>query len=267
MKPSRMKEDFCCFLELLHWLQSANIASTKSDELVPFSTGLVFADNRINTQNYKEKGMRIHDLLYGGNLTNKIGLKLKTKNFHNLKKVMKINNKKVILSHCLLFIRFSSIFQRNLTVAESLAYELTVFPVFSFTQSSTWGILIKQNWNDVSKIMLFHLQVARVTIYSSRMANPSNTLAIWKIVYWDCQKFQEPYQGLWETHNRHFRWFMKQAPRTTSINEEQKFQWMCWNSNNRTKAMFIIENEIPHQHNKQEPVYWISWKIPSFARD
>ena len=41
--------------------------------------------------------------------------------------MVNINNNKVILAPFLLFNRFSSISQRNLTVAESLAYELTMF--------------------------------------------------------------------------------------------------------------------------------------------
>ena len=74
-------------------------------------------------------------------------------NFHNLKKVMKINHKNIILAPFLLFNRISSISQRNLTVAESLAHELTV------------KIIIKQNSENMSKIRLTHFKVATLTSY------------------------------------------------------------------------------------------------------
>ena len=85
-----MKEDFRCFLELLYWFPSVDIASTKPDELVSFFTGLVCVDNRINTLNSEEIGMKMHSLSDGGNFTDKMSLKLKIKKFDNLNKVMKI---------------------------------------------------------------------------------------------------------------------------------------------------------------------------------
>ena len=95
-----------------------------------FSTGLFYADNRVNTPNSDEIGMKMHAFIRWGKFHKQNELEIE--NFDNLKQVMKINNKNVILVPFQVFSRFSSISQRNITVAESLAYELTVFPMNLF---------------------------------------------------------------------------------------------------------------------------------------
>ena len=104
--------------------------------------------------------MKMHAFIRWGKFQKQNELEIE--NFDNLKQVMKINNKNVILAPFQVFSRFSSISQRNITVADSLAYELTVFPMNLFDS----GILIKRNYEYMSKIRLSHLQMATLTTYS-----------------------------------------------------------------------------------------------------
>ena len=71
-------------------------------------------------------------LLEGNNFKSQVCLKLKCKNFDSLKKKVKINNKSVVLKPYKLFNRQAVVSKRNLTVAESLGYELTVLPASLF---------------------------------------------------------------------------------------------------------------------------------------
>ena len=67
-------------------------------------------------------------MLDGGNFTDKISLKMKCKFFSALKKNIRINNKRVVLEPFKLFNRLAIVLQRQLTVHESLRYELTILP-------------------------------------------------------------------------------------------------------------------------------------------
>ena len=71
-------------------------------------------------------------LLDGGDFTSKFSVKMKCKNFDVLKQRVKVNNKAVILVSFKLFQRLSLAAERQLSLVDSLSYELTILPTSIF---------------------------------------------------------------------------------------------------------------------------------------
>ena len=128
LQPARITKDFECFEKLLTWFESTALEDTDPNKLVSFSTGKICDDGVVNSHESRKVGIQIHKMLDGGNFTDKISLKMKCKNFSALKKKVNINNKHVVLEPYKLFNRLAIVSQRQLTVHESLGYELTILP-------------------------------------------------------------------------------------------------------------------------------------------
>ena len=96
------------------------------EKLCSFSLGYICTSNEINTPEAELIGRKMLTLLDGGTFSSKLPMSLKCKSFDFLKKSVKVSNKKVVLEPLKLFNRLMIIIERNLTVEESLAFELIV---------------------------------------------------------------------------------------------------------------------------------------------
>ena len=124
--------DLDCVKKFFTWFEEKLLGNTDSTKLVSFSTGLVSCD--INCNEAESVGMHIQKTLDQGTITTKILLKHKSTTFASLKKKVRVgsNQKTAILQPFKLFNRLTVSSQRNLTVQQSLRYELTPLPTYFF---------------------------------------------------------------------------------------------------------------------------------------
>lgn len=115
--------------------------------------GIVYEDDKVNCYLATDVGVTLQSEIDGGDFTSyKLALKKKCGNFESLKKPLKINNKAVVLEPYKLFQRMSVAAERKLTVADSLQYELTVYPASLFDngmmRDSPWSASEREGWSD-----------------------------------------------------------------------------------------------------------------------
>ena len=102
--------------------------------LVSFSTGFTSTgNNSVNTERTAEVGREMQIKLVGQSVTLTMDGKSKVQALSSLRKIPKVNEKKIHLDSLILFNRLVIFAQRDMTVKVSLEYELTTFPLSLFS--------------------------------------------------------------------------------------------------------------------------------------
>lgn len=137
LTPSSMKKDFTVFKKAYDWMVENLCLDQETDVLMSFSTGLFSKEGdkseEVNADCAFEVGTSIQQSLDGGCFTDKMSSKCKVKNLAHLQKPVRVSAEtSVTVDSLILFNRLSGIAQRELTLSESLAYELTQMPLSLF---------------------------------------------------------------------------------------------------------------------------------------
>ena len=137
MTPSSMKKDFAAFQKAYNWLKETLSLDQEPDVLMSFSTGLFSKQGEnsdvVNPDCSFEVGTEIQQSFDGGCFTDKMSAKSKVKNLAHLRKPVRVSaDTSVVVDSLILFNRLSSIAERELSLFESLAFELTQMPLSLF---------------------------------------------------------------------------------------------------------------------------------------
>ena len=136
LTKTRMKRDAEAIGLVLKWFEQNNPFDHDRDNklLVSFSTGFTSkAGDAVNAERAVEVGREMQIKLNGQSVTSTMELKFKVQALSSLKKLPKLNEKKIHLNSLKLFNRLIIIAQRDMTVETSLEYELTPFPLSLFS--------------------------------------------------------------------------------------------------------------------------------------
>ena len=135
------------------------VAERESSVMVSFNTGLVSNDDKVvNPDKATEVGLMIQESHDGLNYEETMHSKLKVKPLTQLnKKPVKVNGKDVYIDTMKLFTRLMVIGERELSIRESLCYELTSYPTAIFdekqcmrkTNKATLGATLKSKFPSV----------------------------------------------------------------------------------------------------------------------
>ena len=150
-----MKRDAEAVELVLKWFEENKPFDNDRDKelLVSFSTGFTSTGNdSVNAERAAEIGMEMQIKLDRQSVTSTMDVKTKIKALSSLRKIPKVNEKKIHLDSLKLFNRLIIFAQRDMTVETSLQYELTPFPLSLF--SSKDQKMNKANKADFSKISL-----------------------------------------------------------------------------------------------------------------
>lgn len=131
---SNMKKDADAITRILMWLKDNDpfYQDRHADMLISLSTGLNSKDGVINPEKVEEVGQSIQQSLDNGSFLSKFPSKMRVKPLSHLTKTLKIKDKEVVIQSLKLFNRLIIISERELTVKDSLAYELTPLPMSLF---------------------------------------------------------------------------------------------------------------------------------------
>ena len=129
---SRMKDDYEKVVKLVEWFKTTDLLQTDAQKLVSFETGEVCTDGRVNCHMASDIGKEMQVALDGGTFVSKVSRKSKCDNFTVLRKKLKVNQKAVHLAPYELFHRLTVAAERQLTVKDSLWWELTIQPTSLF---------------------------------------------------------------------------------------------------------------------------------------
>ncbi|KAK1893893.1 Chromosome-associated kinesin KIF4 [Dissostichus eleginoides] len=133
---TQMKRDAEAIDLALQWFEENNPFDLDRDKelLVSFSTGFrSTGDDPVNAETAAEIGREMENKLDGQSVTSTMEVKSKVQALSSLRKIPKINEKKIHLDSLKLFNRLIIFAQRDMTVETSLAYELTPFPLSLFS--------------------------------------------------------------------------------------------------------------------------------------
>ncbi|KAF3835714.1 hypothetical protein F7725_028272 [Dissostichus mawsoni] len=133
---TQMKRDAEAIDLALQWFEENNPFDPDRDKelLVSFSTGFrSTGDDPVNAERAAEIGREMQIKLDGQSVTSTMEVKSKIQALSSLRKIPKINEKKIHLDSLKLFNRLIIFAQRDMTVETSLAYELTPFPLSLFS--------------------------------------------------------------------------------------------------------------------------------------
>ena len=131
-----MKKDFEDFTKVLTWFQDTVSFDHKKEDLVSYSSGLISSKGRdeVNAETADTVGESIQTILDGLSFVDTISTKQKVKNLSSLKKGVEIQKQKVVSESLKLFTRLTIASQRDLTIKDSLGYELTTLPMSLFDE-------------------------------------------------------------------------------------------------------------------------------------
>ena len=136
LAKTRMKRDTEAIGLVLKWLEENNPFDLDHDKqlLVSFSTEFTStADDAVNAERVAEVGREMQINLDGKSVTSTMQVKFKVQALSSLRKIPKVNEKKLHINSLKLFNRLIIISQRDMTVETSLQYELTPFPLSLFS--------------------------------------------------------------------------------------------------------------------------------------
>lgn len=138
MASSARKKDFNGFQSAYAWFeQRFHYEEQESDVLMSLSTGLISKYSgegaiEVNADLAIAVGVAIQESLDGGSFVDKMSTKSKVKNLSLLKKPVKVSNVSVVVDLLKLFFRLIAISEREISLKESLSYELTQLPLALF---------------------------------------------------------------------------------------------------------------------------------------
>ena len=132
LAKTRMKRNTEAIGRALKWFEENNPFDHDRDKqlFVSFSTGFTStAYGAVNAERAAEVGREMHIKLDGQSVTSTMEMKFKVQALSSLRKIPKVNEKKIHLNSLKLFYRLIIFAQRDMTVETSLQYELTPFTV------------------------------------------------------------------------------------------------------------------------------------------
>ncbi|CAB4039507.1 Hypothetical predicted protein [Paramuricea clavata] len=147
LTKTRMKRDAEAIGLVLKWFEENNPFDHDRDNklLVSFSTGFTSKEgDAVNAERAVEVGREMQIKLNGQSVTSTMELKFKVQALSPLRKLPKLNEKKIHLNSHKLFNRLIIIAQRDMTVETRSEYELTPFPLSLFSNQD-------QRMNKVNK--------------------------------------------------------------------------------------------------------------------
>lgn len=136
LSKTRMMRDAEAISLVFKWLEENNPFdhNREKDLLVSFSTGFTStSDDAVNAETAADVGREMQVKLDGQSVTTTMEVKFKVQTLSSLRKLPKVNEKKLYLNSLMLFNRLIIIAQRDMTVETSLKYELTPLPLSLFS--------------------------------------------------------------------------------------------------------------------------------------
>lgn len=136
LAKTRMKRDAEAIALALKWFEENNPFDHNRDRqlLVSFSTGFTStANDAVNAERAAEVGREMQKKLDGQSVTSTMEVKFKVQALSSLRKIPKVNEKKIHLNSLRFFNRLIILAQRDMTVETSLEYELTPLPLSLFS--------------------------------------------------------------------------------------------------------------------------------------
>ena len=117
------------------WFDENNSFDNRDKQLlVSFSTGFTStADDAVNAERAAEVERDMQIKQDGQSVTSTMEVKFRVQALSSLRKIPKVNDKKIHLNSLKLFNRLIIFAQRDMTVETSLEYELTPFPLSLFS--------------------------------------------------------------------------------------------------------------------------------------
>ena len=111
--------------------------SDDKNKLISYTTGLISHKEKddVNPEQCLSVGLALQKELDGLTLVDKMRVKGEVTNLCQLKKTVKLNDRKVVIDSMKLFNRLILIADRETTIEESLKFELTVVPMSLFDDS------------------------------------------------------------------------------------------------------------------------------------
>ena len=138
LAKTQMKRDAEAVELVLKWFDENKPFDNDRDKelLVSFSTGFSSTgDDTVNAERAAEVGREMQIKLDGQLVTSTMPVKSKVQTLSSLRKIPKVNEKKIHIDSLKLFNRLIIIAQRDMTVETSLEYELTPFPLSLFSSN------------------------------------------------------------------------------------------------------------------------------------
>ena len=140
--------------------------------LVSFSTGFTSTgDDPVNAERAAEVGREMQKKLDGQSATSTMEVKSKVQALSSLRKIPKINEKRIQLDSLKLFNRLIIFAQRDMTVETSLEYELTPVPLSLFSNHD-------QKMNKANKAGFSKTSLKELTDLLDLAKQPCSTLVV-----------------------------------------------------------------------------------------
>ena len=140
--------------------------------LVSFSTGFTStANDAVNAERAAEVGREMQTKLDGQSVTSTMEVKFKVQALSLLRKIPKVNEKKIHLNSLKLFNRLIIFAQRDMTVEASLAYELTPILLSLFSNKD-------QKMNKANKAAFSKTSLKKLTVPLDLTDQPCSSLVI-----------------------------------------------------------------------------------------
>ena len=174
LAKTRMKRDAEAIVLVLKWFEENNPFDKDRDKklLVSFSTGFTSTDNdAVNAERAAEVGREMQTKLDGQSVTSTMEVKFKVQALSSLRKILKVNEKKIHLDSLKLFNRLIIFAQRDMTVEASLAYELTPIPLSLFSNKD-------QKMNKANKAAFSKTSLKKLTVPLDLTNQPCSSLVI-----------------------------------------------------------------------------------------
>lgn len=174
LAKSQMKRDAEAVELILKWFEENTPFDNDRDKdlLVSFSTGFTSTgDDSVNAERAAEVGMEMQIKLNGQPVTTTMDVKSKIKALSSLRKIPKVNDKKIDLDSLKLFNRLIIFAQRDMTIETSLRYELTPFPLSLFSNKD-------QKMNKANKADFAKASLKALTVPIELTNQPCYTLVI-----------------------------------------------------------------------------------------
>ena len=136
LAKTRMKRDAEAIALVLKWLDETNPFDHDRDKslLVSFSTGFTSTTgDGVNAERAAAVGRDMQKKLDGQSVTTTMEVKFKLQALSSLRKIPKVNEKKILLDSLKFFNRLILLAQRDMTVENALQYELTPIPLSLFS--------------------------------------------------------------------------------------------------------------------------------------
>lgn len=189
LATTRMKRDAEAIGRVLQWLEDNNPFDHDRDKqlIVSFSTGFrSTAEDAVNAETATKVGREMQMKLDGQSVSSVMEVKFKVQALSSLRKIPKINEKKIHLNSLKLFNRLILFAQRDMAVQTSLEYELTPFPLSLFSSKD-------QKMNKANKAVFSTTSLKELTDVLDLTEEPCSSLVVdggWLLYMMKCEQGQ-----------------------------------------------------------------------------